>query len=178
MTGRWHKVGHLGVKPKQLSPSQHPRITYSSSSAAAYYSPALHPGLTRPHLVPCDCPMVCSLCPGLWALKPAQVPKPTAQQPQPCSSSKGQPVLPGRVQRSPLGAGSRVEGTHLGDTNQGGLTTIPNPQWLAGPFRPSLVAQKNQPAPPPGLLQGLQAPTPKDKSQALATLRPPPFQPP
>lgn len=167
MTGRWHRVGCLGAKPNQLSPSQHPSMTYSSPSAAAYYSPALHPGLARPHLVPCDCPMVGSSCPGLWALKPAQAPKPTAQQPQPCSPSKGSLYF----LEEPKGAcwESRVEGPHLGDTNQGGLTTIPDPHWLAGPFRPSLATQKNQPAPPPGLLQGLQVPTPTDKAQALAT---------
>lgn len=113
MTGRWHKVGHLGVKPKQLSPSQHPHITYSSSSAAAYYSPALHPGLTRPHLVPCDCPMVGSLCPGLWALKPAQAPKPTAQQPQPCSSSKGSLYFLGESKGAHWGRGAGLRGHTL-----------------------------------------------------------------
>lgn len=113
MTGRWHKVGHLGVKPKQLSPSQHPRITYSSSSAAAYYSPALHPGLTRPHLVPCDCPMVGSSCPGLWALKPAQAPKPTAQQPQPCSSSKGSLYFLGESKGAHWGRGAGLRGHTL-----------------------------------------------------------------
>lgn len=132
MTGRWHKVGHLGVKPKQLSPSQHPRITYSSSSAAAYYSPALHPGLTRPHLVPCDCPMVGSLCPGLWALKPAQAPKPTAQQPQPCSSSKGSLYFLGESKGAHWGRGAGLRG-HTLET----LTREASPQfqilngWLA-----------------------------------------------
>lgn len=132
MTGRWHKVGYLGVKPKQLSPSQHPRITYSSSSAAAYYSPALHPGLTRPHLVPCDCPMVGSLCPGLWALKPAQAPKPTAQQPQPCSSSKGSLYFLGESKGAHWGRGAGLRG-HTLET----LTREASPQfqtlngWLA-----------------------------------------------
>lgn len=132
MTGRWHKVGHLGVKPKQLSPSQHPRITYSSSSAAAYYSPALHPGLTRPHLVPCDCPMVGSSCPGLWALKPAQAPKPTAQQPQPCSSSKGSLYFLGESKGAHWGRGAGLRG-HTLET----LTKEDSPQfqtlngWLA-----------------------------------------------
>lgn len=132
MTGRWHKVGHLGVKPKQLSPSQHPRITYSSSSAAAYYSPALHPGLTRPHLVPCDCTMVGSLCPGLWALKPAQAPKPTAQQPQPCSSSKGSLYFLGESKGAHWGRGAGLRG-HTLET----LTREASPQfqtlngWLA-----------------------------------------------
>lgn len=132
MTGRWHKVGHLGVKPKQLSPSQHPRITYSSSSAAAYYSPALHPGLTRPHLVPCDCPMVGSLCPGLWALKPAQAPKPTAQQPQSCSSSKGSLYFLGESKGAHWGRGAGLRG-HTLET----LTKEASPQfqtlngWLA-----------------------------------------------
>lgn len=132
MTGRWHKVGHLGVKPKQLSPSQHPRITYSSSSAAAYYSPALHPGLTRPHLVPCDCPMVGSSCPGLWALKPAQAPKPTAQQPQPCSSSKGSLYFLGESKGAHWGRGAGLRG-HTLET----LTREASPQfqtlngWLA-----------------------------------------------
>lgn len=106
-------MGHLGVKPKQLSPSQHPRITYSSSSAAAYYSPALHPGLTRPHLVPCDCPMVGSSCPGLWALKPAQAPKPTAQQPQPCSSSKGSLYFLGESKGAHWGRGAGLRGHTL-----------------------------------------------------------------
>lgn len=125
-------MGHLGVKPKQLSPSQHPRITYSSSSAAAYYSPALHPGLTRPHLVPCDCPMVGSLCPGLWALKPAQAPKPTAQQPQPCSSSKGSLYFLGESKGAHWGRGAGLRG-HTLET----LTREASPQfqtlngWLA-----------------------------------------------
>lgn len=87
---------------------------------------------SRSHLVPCDCPMVGSLCPGLWALKPAQAPKPTAQQPQPCSSSKGSLYFLGESKGAHWGRGAGLRG-HTLET----LTREASPQfqtlngWLA-----------------------------------------------